>query len=65
MRDAVEDVAREVARQHGLQSDWLNACAAAFISPVDDDRESKLIIQNDLVEVRIASAEVLLAIKIR
>lgn len=64
-RDVVEDVAQDVARQHGLPSDWLNAHAAGFISPVVDDQKSEVIIENDLVEVRIASAEVLLAMKIR
>ena len=43
----------------------MNSHAAAYISPVVDDLESELVIGNGLVEVRVASAQVLLAMKIR
>lgn len=64
-KDVVAEVALEVAREYGLPDDWLNDKAAMFISPVIDDENPTVFFSAGTVTVHIASARVLLALKIR
>lgn len=64
-KDAVNNVALQVARRHDLPDDWLNDKAAMFISPVVDDENAKVFLTIGTVMIQIASPEVLLAMKIR
>jgi predicted nucleotidyltransferase len=64
-RDRVLATAREVARRRDLPDDWLNASAANFVPPHPEDPHPTLLISRGGVRVEIASAEMLLAMKIR
>jgi len=64
-KEAVADAALQVARECGLPADWLNDEAAMFISPVIDDENPTLIMSKGAVTIHVASAKVLLAMKIR
>lgn len=64
-KDAINSIAAEVAKEYGLPDDWLNDKAAMFVSPVIDDEHPTLFSSTGTVTVLIASARVLLAMKIR
>jgi hypothetical protein len=64
-KDVVEEIAEAIGVRHGLPSGWLNNRAAMFISPVMDDPSPRRFMQEGKVEVLIASAEVMLAMKLR
>ncbi len=55
----------EVAREQGLPDDWLNNNVLGYISPVHEDPAPVVLIKDGNVKVTVASAETLLAMKIR
>ncbi|CAN5437037.1 hypothetical protein BH18ACT8_BH18ACT8_09740 [soil metagenome] len=60
--DLIAELAREIAREHGLRDDWLNARAMAFLPPIgDEDRE--LLSERPGLRIETVSARVLLAMK--
>ncbi|MHB8190585.1 MAG: DUF6036 family nucleotidyltransferase [Ferrimicrobium sp.] len=61
----INRVAADIAKEHHLPSDWLNDNAAIFISPVTDDNKRQLFLSKGSVTIQTASAEALLAMKIR
>ena len=64
-KDVINVIAVQVAKEYGLPEDWLNDKAAMFISPIVDDENPILFSSTGAVMVHIASARVLLAMKIR
>ncbi|KJE77285.1 DUF6036 family nucleotidyltransferase [Ferrimicrobium acidiphilum] len=64
-KNAINNVAAAIARRHHLPNDWLNDNAAMFISPVKDDEKRRLFLSKGSVTIQTASAEALLAMKIR
>jgi hypothetical protein len=63
-RDAVMDVAEEVARRQGLPGDWLNTAANGFI-PIFKSPEWRPVYQFGSLEVLAADDRTMLAMKIR
>lgn len=63
--EAVSDAASAVAARRGLADDWLNNAATAFLPPVPDDHPAPIVIDRGDVVVTVASAELLLAMKLR
>jgi hypothetical protein len=63
-RKEIMEVASEVARRRKLTDDWLNASAAAFVPPWPDDPNPMVVVASEKVQISIASAEMLLAMKI-
>lgn len=61
----INRVATEIAKKYRLPQDWLNDNAAMFVSSVTDDDKSQLFLSLGTVTIRTASAEALLAMKIR
>lgn len=61
----INRVATDIAKKYHLPQDWLNDNAAMFVSPVTDDDKSELFLSLGTVTIRTASAEALLAMKIR
>lgn len=59
----VLEVARQMAAEHGLPSNWLNQGALAFVPPVGSGDWRDVVRRGDVV-VQIASAELLLAMKL-
>jgi len=55
----------QVAREQGLPDDWLNNNVIGYISPVHDDPAPVVLTEVGDVKVTVASAETLLAMKIR
>ena len=64
-KEPINSVAADIAKEYGLPDDWLNDRAAMFISPVVDDENPTLFSSTGTVTIHIASARVLLAMKIR
>ncbi|MGO9911620.1 MAG: DUF6036 family nucleotidyltransferase [Acidimicrobiales bacterium] len=64
-RDIVLRVAAEVAERLGLPDDWFSTNAAIFVPPHPEDPSPTLFFEEGDVRVEIASAEMLLAMKIR
>jgi hypothetical protein len=63
--EAVSDAATAVAGRRGLGTDWLNNAATAFLPPVPDDHPAPIVIDRGGVVVTVASAQLLLAMKLR
>lgn len=63
--DEVQPLILEVARRRGLTDDWLNGAAAVYVPPQIDDPSPAILIETEHVVVSVASAEMLLAMKIR
>lgn len=63
-RTEIMPIVAEVARRRNLTDDWLNSAAAMYVPPWPDDPNPRLIISTGRVQVSIASAEMLLAMKI-
>lgn len=63
-RDEITSVVVEIARRRGLTDDWLNSAAAMYVPSWPDDPNPRVIIATERVEISIASAEMLLAMKI-
>ncbi|MBW4077732.1 MAG: hypothetical protein HIU84_04320 [Acidobacteria bacterium] len=57
-------IVAEVARRRDLTDDWLNSAAAMYVPPWPDDPNPRIIISTEKVQISIASAEMLLAMKI-
>lgn len=62
---AVKALAAEVARAKGLPENWVNDNVKGFLPIVLDDPAPVALIVEDMVSVTAASAELLLAMKIR
>lgn len=61
----INRVAAELAKKYHLPNDWLNDRAAMFVLPVAADNKSKVLLSTGTVTIETASAEALLAMKIR
>ncbi|HVB51550.1 MAG TPA: DUF6036 family nucleotidyltransferase [Acidimicrobiales bacterium] len=57
-------VVLDIARRRNLPDDWLNSAAAMYVPAWPDDPSPRIIISTERVEVSIASADMLLAMKI-
>ena len=64
-RDRVLAVAAEIAERRNLPDDWLSTNAASFVPPHPEDPRRTILFEKGGVRVEIASAEMLLAMKIR
>lgn len=63
-RNEIMPVVIEIARRRNLTDDWLNTAAAMYVPPWPDDPNPRIIVSTERVEISIASADVLLAMKI-
>ncbi len=63
-RSEILQIVAEVARRRDLTDDWLNSAAAMYVPPWPDDPSPRIIISTEKVQISIASAEMLLAMKI-
>ena len=63
-RAEILKIVAEVARRRNLTDDWLNSAAAMYVPPWPDDPNPRVIISTERVQISIASAEMLLAMKI-
>jgi|BarGraNGADG00212_1021973.scaffolds.fasta_scaffold09098_4 hypothetical protein len=63
--DEVQPLILEVARRRGLADDWLNGAAAMYVPPHVDDPNPTILIETEHVIASVASAQMLLAMKIR
>lgn len=63
-RTEILPLVAQIARRRNLTDDWLNSAAAMYVPPWPDDPNPRLIISTGRVQVSIASAEMLLAMKI-
>lgn len=61
----IDQIAAIVGERHDLSAEWLNDHAAMFISPVVDDPSPIPIMAEGSVRITAASAEVMLAMKLR
>ena len=61
----IDQIAVMVGERHDLPAEWLNSHAAMFISPVVDDPFPIPIMAKGTVRITAASAEIMLAMKIR
>lgn len=62
--DEVTEVVRQLAAEHDLPSDWLNARATLFV-PAHGLPDGSVIIQRGGVRIEVAPARLLLAMKLR
>ena len=63
-RAEILQIVAEVARRKNLTDDWLNSAAAMYVPAWPDDPNPRIIISTERVQISIASAEMLLAMKI-
>ena len=59
----VLEVAQQIARERGWQDDWLNDAATMFL-PLGGERRWDPVVREDAVIVEVASAEMLLVMKL-
>lgn len=62
---ALDGVIADIAAERGWPGDWLNSSASMFASDHDDPHTWDVLMEDRSVTVRIASAEVLVAMKLR
>lgn len=62
---ALDGVIADIARERGWPVDWLNSSASMFASDHDDPHTWDVLMEDRGVTVRIASPEVLVAMKLR
>lgn len=63
-RDEILPIVLEIAHRRNLTDDWLNSAAAIYVPPWPDDPNPRIILSTKHVTISIASAEMLLAMKI-
>ena len=62
---ALDNVIAAMARERGWPVDWLNSSASMFASDHDDPHTWDVLMQDRSVTVRVAPAELLVAMKLR
>jgi len=63
-RGEIMPVVLEIARRRNLTDDWLNSAAAMYVPPWPEDPNPRILISTEHVQISIASADMLLAMKI-